>query len=182
MARISAKVAGFALIVLSIGFNMWRYPAVRDMVGASPCVSQSNGLQSNGLSSATLPSGSPVPAEPPARTAPTVALKASRDEPSDSAPAGRISVAPAGPESSRSADTLAPAAANRLVPVGRLVPVVRPLQTAGDAAHRPATEQPAFSAQVIRLPPVGRTAPDTARQDIRPFPSAVIPIYPATKY
>jgi len=182
MARISAKVAGFALIVLSIGFNMWRYPAVRDMVGASPCVSQSNGLQSNGLSSGASISGSQAPIEPPARTVPTVALKASRVEPGDSPPAGRIIVVPGEPESPASADTLALAAAEHSVPVGRLVPVVRPVQATGDAAARPSAEQPAFSAQVIRLPPVGRTVPDGAQRSLQPFPAAVIPIYPTTGY
>jgi len=70
MARISAKVAGFALIVLSIGFNTWRYPAVREMVGASPCVSESNEL-----SPTALIRGPESPLEPRHGTAPTVALR-----------------------------------------------------------------------------------------------------------
>jgi len=200
MARISAKVAGFALIVLSIGFNTWRYPAVREMVGASPCVSESNEL-----SPTALIRGPESPLEPRHGTAPTVALKASRVEPCDSPPAGRTDIVPAkrdSPEPTECngrpdrqaspstasvaaggpADTFALGTAKRLVPVGRLVPVVRPVQTAGHAADRPPAEPPAFNAQVIRLPPIGSTASDAARQGLRPFPSAVIPIYPTTGY
>ena len=65
MAKILANVAGFALIASSIGFNIWRYPVVWDMVGGSPCLSQAN--QSERSVAMT---------EPKKSAAPTVALQA----------------------------------------------------------------------------------------------------------
>jgi hypothetical protein len=163
MVRISANIAAFALIALSIGFNMWRYPAVWDMVGGSPC-----------LSLASESAQPEATAEPSA--APTVVLQAAdvsedyeryefddRRDPCEVAPsAGYASVAEQDvaftPEAS----------------IVGLVPVVR---SDGDFNFGDALRAE-LGRQIVRLPPIDREASTSASRSVVQFPT--YRIYPTT--
>ncbi len=165
MVRISANIAAFALIALSIGFNMWRYPAVWDMVGGSPCISLAN--------ESAQPEAT---AQPKPSAAPTVALQAAdvsddceryefydRRDPCEVAPsAGYASVAEQDvaftPEAS----------------IVGLVPVVRSDGdfNFGDALHAELDQQ------IVRLPPIDREASTSANRSVGQFPT--YRIYPTT--
>ncbi len=150
MAKISANVAAFALIALSIGFNIWRYPVVWDMVARSPCLSQSN---------QSAPSAAMT--EPNKSTAPTVALQA---------------VCPRlpGGEQCELTEGLASddVVAHRIT--GRLVRVVHPLGNPNEVYP------PLSDPQVVRLPSVDRIAPVPASRSLPSFAEHQPLSYPAT--
>ena len=168
MARISANIAAFALITLSICFNMWRYPAVWDMVGGSPCLS----LASESAQPETI--SEPVATAEPKTAAPTVALQAAdvsedyeryefdgQRDPCEVAPSAGYALA------AEQGVTFAPEA-----PDVELVPVVRSGGDFGDALHAE------LGRQIVRLPPIDRETSTSVSRSVGQFPT--YRIYPAT--
>ncbi len=165
MVRISANIAAFALIALSIGFNMWRYPAVWDMVGGSPGLSLA--------SESAQPEGT---AESKPSAAPTVALQTTdvsedceryefddRRDPCEVAPS-------AGYASTAKQDVAFTSEAS----IVGLVPVVRSDGdfNFGDVLHAE------LDRQIVRLPPIDREASTSASRFVGQVPT--YRIYPTT--
>ena len=150
MAKLSANVAAFALIALSIGFNMWRYPVVWDMVGGSPCLSQSN--QSEPSTAMTKPNKSAVP---------TVALQAGCRR----LPGGKQCELTEGLASDE-------VVAHRMP--GQLVAVVRPMGNPNEVCP------PESAPQVVRLPSVDLIAPVPASRSLQSFAEHQLLSYPTT--
>lgn len=165
MARISANIAAFVLIALSIGFNMWQYPAVWDMVGGSPCLS----LASESVQPEAM-------AKPKPSSAPTAALQTidvsedceryefdDRHDPCEVAPS-------AGYASAAKQDVTFTSEAS----IVGLVPVVRSDGdfNFGDALHAE------LDRQIVRLPPIDREASTSANRSVGQLPT--YRIYPTT--
>jgi len=182
MARIAANVAAFVLIATSIGLNMWRYPAVWEMIGGAPYLSQADQSEQPVLT---------VQHEPVETiSAPMMAIAAEppTDEPSEafaSADDSRPYAEPQSPaEEIKPAEVaLSPAYASAVeppdadcesTPADQLVPVVC------QAERQDSLEPPGFERQVLRLPPADQYAPSAAEGFGEPAAEGVVGPYPST--
>ena len=209
MARISARVAGFALIVLSIGFNIWRYPMVWEMAGTPVCVSSSD--EAAPLVSTSRPE---TVAASPRTEPPTVALMTPRVEPAnlcsmpptdmlprapeqraDLPPTEQLSQPPDGYsptdcETLSSAEPVPEVASDKTLAVaavgGRLVPVVRLTPVSHHMTGQQWGFQPDMQSNIqeqpIRLPPLDHEGPAPSNKQVQTPYFSSNPVYPVTGF
>jgi len=171
MPRSAATIIGLALVAVSIGFNIWRYPIVWRMISpvAAPAAPRAPAAVEASHPSAAasavqpikLPPAQPQPATPQPATPPLMLATQGEPKPvrgpaSDAAPAAAERGLPASTSLEKP-----------LVPVPRMAAVAKPIGTA-DAA-----------AAVRRLPPVDPNVP-TMSGSYASGRSDAIPIYPST--
>jgi len=177
MPRIVANVAVFVLIATSIGLNMWRYPAVWEMVGGSPYLSQA------GQSGQPVVTAQHEPLEVIAAPMMAIAAEPPTDEPTDAfTPADDWqpyaepqSPAEAAPSPAYASSSVEPSDAGcEANAADQLVPVVHP------AERQDSLEPPGFERQVLRLPPADQYAPPPAEGFGAPPDEGLVGPYPST--
>ena len=174
MVRILANVAAVVLIVLSIGLNTWRYPAVWEMAGGPGKVAQPD--QAAPPAAEMVAMQAPA-AEPydfyPAQSGAVEPIEAAEPAPAAFGPPPGPMVEPGDPYASDADPTVS-------VPPGvsprRLVPVVRP----GEGPLQ--VPPPSFDRQIVRLPPVDWEAPTQAKPSWPAFSETYAPSYPRTQF
>ena len=181
MPRIAANIAAFVLIATSIGLNVWRYPAVWEMVGGTPHLSQA------GQSEQAVAMVQHEPVEAIAAPMMAIAAEPPTDEPPTDEPTEAVAPADdwrpyAEPQSPAEAAP-SPAYASAVEPsdagceataANQLVPVVHP------AERQDSLEPPGFERQVLRLPPADQYAPPVAEGLGEPLAEGFVGPYPST--